>query len=150
MTKRNEGELSELRKKSENERIMLERKIEQIVKEKDSVSNEKFKNEKAVKEIEEEKIKMEKEYKELLNHERVELNEQISTLKNKFKSCDESLKKVERELLLKESSFLKEKALLEQRASHFEILCSEYMTKEKSNESMIESTHLGFNSQMKE
>ena len=56
---------------------------------------------------------MEKEYKDQLIAERVELNEQINSLKSKFKVCEESLKKVERELLVKESSFQKEKALLE-------------------------------------
>lgn len=71
-------------------------------------------------------------------------------MKSKSKVTEDTLKKVERELLLKESSFQKEKALLDQRAEHFEKLCEEYLTKEKANENMLQSTHTGFNSQMKE
>lgn len=120
------------------------------MKEKDIISIDKTKNEKAIKEIEEEKTKMEKEYKELLSSEKAELTEQINTLRNKSKITEETLKKVERELLLKESSFQKEKALLDQRAEHFEKLCEEYLVKDKNNENMMQSTHSGFNVQMKE
>lgn len=41
----------EFKKKTDSERIQFERKIEQLTKEKDTVSVDKTKNEKAVKEI---------------------------------------------------------------------------------------------------
>lgn len=59
---------------------------------------------------------MEEEYKRILLDEKSELTDNINALKQKSKVTEESLKKVERELLLKESSFSKEKALLDQRA----------------------------------
>lgn len=62
-------------------------------------------------------------------------------MKTKSKTTEEMLKKVERELLLKESSNQKEKALLEQRALHFEALCEEYLTKDKANENKLQSSH---------
>lgn len=40
--------------------------------------------------------------------------------------------------------------MLEQRASHFETLCEEYLTKDKANENMMQSTHSDFNTQLKE
>lgn len=73
--KRTETDFTDLKKKSDNERLTFEKKIEQLTKEKDNASSEKVKNEKAAKEISEEKAKMEKEYKELLQNERVELND---------------------------------------------------------------------------
>lgn len=78
-----------MRKKNEGERSQYEKKIEQLTKEKDFVSNERSKNEKAVKEIEEEKAKMEKEFKELLIAEKTDLSDQINSLKGKFKTTEE-------------------------------------------------------------
>jgi hypothetical protein len=58
---------------------------------------------------------------------------------------DEKLKATEREVLLKDSQFAKEKALLDHKIQHYEKVLEDYNKKEKHFDQSLDSTRMDFN-----
>ena len=102
------------------------------------------------KEIKEDKSKIESESKNLLESEKKKANKVLETLQSKIRLHQDDLKNSERNVLLKNSDFERDQALLNQKIDHLEKMIQDYKKREKELEANIASLKNENISQMKE
>ena len=82
--------------------------------------------------------------------ERQESAQALQTLRERLAQLEEKLRASERELLLRDSEYQKDKALLEHKVQHYETTLADYNKKERSFDTSLDSTRNDYNSQLRQ
>ena len=128
-----ENEIKEVKAEFNRERQSFIGKITEIEQTKFEIEKRETKLRENNEELKKLKDSFENQLKDQLQKERGETSQVVADMKNKIEQYEEKIKENDRKLILRESEFQKEKALLEQRVEYYEKNLSEYKEKEKVN-----------------
>lgn len=131
MIKRLNNELKDLKAEFEKEIFSKNESIKKFEKEKSELVNSEKHNKESLVILEKEKEQINKNLTDKLESIKKDLESQLKDLKSKLAFAEESQQEAERNLKNKESEFLKEKSLLEQKLKYSEKQIEDLSSKEK-------------------